>query len=202
MISQCIQPPLETALVAQAVAYSFVRVRYILRGKSCGGGIGSEADRLRYYRVLYAARRCKRWLSGISAAATSRGPRSVASRLYCAAALRESCTSTRMPMRASDSRVLGDSGWMVWPRPMMRRSGRQAWLWLWLVCMGLNVRMSYQYHINIRIVRTYLVSATPRATTPTPPRASRTAPYHSASQQSPRAPHSPPANANSATAAT
>ena len=59
---------------------------------------------------------------GIRAAATSFTPRSVASMLYCEAALRVSSTSTRIPSALMACRVAGLSGRISGPTPMIKRS--------------------------------------------------------------------------------
>ena len=59
---------------------------------------------------------------GISAAATSSTPRSVARRLNCDAAFLVSSTSTRMPSAVMHRLASGLSGRISGPRPRMRRS--------------------------------------------------------------------------------
>ena len=61
---------------------------------------------------------------GISAAATSPTPLSVASRLNCAAAFLVSSTSTLMPRSAMRCLVCGLSGKLFLPTPMTKRSTR------------------------------------------------------------------------------
>ncbi len=60
---------------------------------------------------------------GINAHATLPTPRSVASRLNCAAAFRVSCTSTRMPSELIYCLVSGAIGYIEGPRPSISRSG-------------------------------------------------------------------------------
>ena len=59
---------------------------------------------------------------GISAAATSPTPRSVARRLNCEAAFLVSCISTRMPKELIYLLVSGDRGRIEGPRPRTSRS--------------------------------------------------------------------------------
>ena len=59
---------------------------------------------------------------GIIAAAIVSTPLSVARRLNCEAAFLVSCTSTRIPIALIIRRVSGERGYMVGPRPRIRRS--------------------------------------------------------------------------------
>jgi hypothetical protein len=60
---------------------------------------------------------------GTSAAATCPTPRSVASRLNCAAAFLVSCISSRMPRSLRYLRTLGAIGYTLGPVPMINKSG-------------------------------------------------------------------------------
>lgn len=100
---------------------------------------------------------------GINAQATLPTPRSVASRLNCAAAFRVSCTSTRMPSELMYCLVSGAMGYIEGPRPSMSRSISKV-----LSVIGPTVLLDFPLHLLTSNALTYLAWATPIPAHPRP----------------------------------
>lgn len=105
--------------------------------------------------------------TGIIAAATSVTPRSVASKLNCAEALRVSCTSTLIPSELMCRFVCGDNGTILDPSPIIKISRKNEH----------RQNRKQQNYALYKHWMTYQDEAKPDLITPMLPLATQTGPF-------------------------